>query len=130
VLEKKKNLISSMDLATRGVVSHRKNCKDFKEQVLLLVKVNSDHSLLLSMQKMVMKKKKKKKKKKAFFHDSFLLAMLSVSSKLKKLEDGPNSELQFYFISISLLVRARRRRRRRTISSEYRVHRSFILPSS
>jgi hypothetical protein len=125
VLEKKKNLISSMDLATRGVVSHRKNCKNFKEQVLLLVKVNSDHSLLLSMQKMMMKKKKK-----AFFHDSFLLAMLSVSSKLKKLEDGPNSQLQFYFISISLLFRTTRRRRRRTISSEYRVHRSFILPSS
>jgi hypothetical protein len=115
-----------MDLATRGVVSHRKNCKNFKEQVLLLVKVNSDHSLLLSMQKMMMKKKKKKK---GFFHDSFLLAMLSVSSKLKKLEDGPNSQLQFYFISISLLFRTRRGRRR-TISSEYRVHRSFILPSS
>jgi hypothetical protein len=111
-----------MDLATRGVISHRKNCKNFKEQVLLLVKVNSDHSLLLSMQKMMMKKKKK-----AFFHDSFLLAMLSVSSKLKKLEDGPNSQLQFYCISISLLFRTRRRR---TISSEYRVHRSFILPSS
>jgi hypothetical protein len=118
-----------MDLATRGVVSHRKNCKNFKEQVLLLVKVNLDHSLLLSMQKMMMKKKKKKKKKKGFFHDSFLLAMLSVSSKLKKLEDGPNSQLQFYFISISLLFRTRRGRRR-TISSEYRVHRSFILPSS
>jgi hypothetical protein len=116
-----------MDLSTRGVVSHRKNCKNFKEQVLLLVKVNSDHSLLLSMQKMMMKKKKKKK---ALFRDSFLLAMLSVSSKLKKLEDGPNSQLQFYFISISLLFRTRRRGRRRTISSEYTVHRSFILPSS
>jgi hypothetical protein len=29
-----------------------------------------------------------------------------------------------------LLFRTRRRGRRRTISSEYRVHRSFILPSS
>jgi hypothetical protein len=73
-----------MDLATRGVVSHGKNCRNFKEQVLLLVKVNSDHSLLLSMQKMMMKKKKKKKK--AFFHDSFLLAMLSVSANSRNLK--------------------------------------------
>jgi hypothetical protein len=71
-----------MDLATRGVVSHGKNCRNFKEQVLLLVKVNSDHSLLLSMQKMMMKKKKKK----AFFHDSFLLAMLSVSANSRNLK--------------------------------------------
>jgi hypothetical protein len=89
-----------MDLATRGVVSHGKNCRNFKEQVLLLVKVNSDHSLLLSMQKMMMKKKKKKKK--AFFHDSFLLAMLSVSANSRNLK--MDQILYFILFHIHLLA--------------------------
>jgi hypothetical protein len=87
-----------MDLATRGVVSHGKNCRNFKEQVLLLVKVNSDHSLLLSMQKMMMKKKKKK----AFFHDSFLLAMLSVSANSRNLK--MDQILYFILFHIHLLA--------------------------
>jgi hypothetical protein len=88
-----------MDLATRGVVSHGKNCRNFKEQVLLLVKVNSDHSLLLSMQKMMMEKKKKKK---AFFHDSFLLAMLSVSANSRNLK--MDQILNFILFHIHLLA--------------------------
>jgi hypothetical protein len=86
-----------MDLATRGVVSHGKNCRNFKEQVLLLVKVNSDHSLLLSMQKMMMEKKKK-----AFFHDSFLLAMLSVSANSRNLK--MDQILNFILFHIHLLA--------------------------